>query len=421
MPVSHGSGPGQGRRVRSGRPHDRAPGGPVATACGVGSRVRRAPRPAGVVDEAWTTRAPGGRASCGWRARPAPARARSSPAPSPGAGRPRSSPPPATPRRPGSRTGCSTSSWRTSRRPCWTASRCCVPAATRGPIRWPWALTCSVRWAPCRARTRCCWCSTTCSGPTPPRCGCSCSRCDGCATTGSSCWPGCGSPGPGPGAQEAAPADAWWERLPAAGRAIRRVRLEGLEPTELSELAAAVGCPAGLHRRRRAAVAPHPGPPAARAALLEELPPEVLAGSADALPAPRSLSSVVLVRLARAAPATEALVVATSVLGESAPLALAAAVAGIDDPAARARRGGRDGPGRGGSRRADGPDRVRAPPGAGRDPRGPAADAAPRAARGSAALLWGVPRSTTGSRRPQARRRARQRARGAGVGKQARQ
>ena len=140
--------------------------------------------------------------------------------------------------------------------------------------------------------------------------------------------------GTGPGAQEPAPADAWWERLPATGRAIRRVRLEGLEPTELSELAAAVGRPLGstgaaerLWRHTR-------GHPLHARALLEELPPEVLAGSADALPAPRSLSSVVLVRLARAAPATEALVVATSVLGESAPLALAAAVAGLDDPAA---------------------------------------------------------------------------------------
>ena len=140
--------------------------------------------------------------------------------------------------------------------------------------------------------------------------------------------------GSGPDAREPDPADAWWERLPAAGRTIRRVRLEGLEPAELSELAAAVGRPLGstgaaerLWRHTR-------GHPLHARALLEELPPEVLAGSADALPAPRSLSSVVLVRLARAAPATEALVVATSVLGESAPLALAAAVAGLDDPAA---------------------------------------------------------------------------------------
>jgi DNA-binding CsgD family transcriptional regulator len=140
--------------------------------------------------------------------------------------------------------------------------------------------------------------------------------------------------GSGPDAREPAPSDAWWERLPAAGRAIRRVRLEGLEPAELSELAAAVGRPLGstgaaerLWRHTR-------GHPLHARALLEELPPEVLAGSADALPAPRSLASVVLVRLARATSATEALVVATSVLGESAPLALAAAVAGLDDPAA---------------------------------------------------------------------------------------
>ncbi|HWN27376.1 MAG TPA: ATP-binding protein, partial [Actinomycetospora sp.] len=124
---------------------------------------------------------------------------------------------------------------------------------------------------------------------------------------------------------------AWWERLPATSRAVRRVRLEGLDPGELSELAAALGRPLGstgaadrLWRHTR-------GHPLHARTLIEELPPDVLAGTADTLPAPRSLPSVVLVRLARAAAATEALVVAASVFGESTPLALAAAVAGLDD------------------------------------------------------------------------------------------
>jgi hypothetical protein len=138
-----------------------------------------------------------------------------------------------------------------------------------------------------------------------------------------------------PGAAEpAGPAGtAWWERLPATSRAVRRVRLEGLDPAELSELAAALGRPLGstgaadrLWRHTR-------GHPLHARTLIEELPPDVLAGTADTLPAPRSLPSVVLVRLARAAAATEALVVAASVLGESTPLALAAAVAGLDDTA----------------------------------------------------------------------------------------
>ena len=60
----------------------------------------------------------------------------------------------------------------------------------------------------------------------------------------------------------------------------------------------------------------------------------MLAGPAEVLPAPRSLTAVVLTRLARAAPATEALVVAASVLGVSCTLSQAAAVAGLDDPAA---------------------------------------------------------------------------------------
>lgn len=127
-------------------------------------------------------------------------------------------------------------------------------------------------------------------------------------------------------------ADAWWERLPATGETVRGVRLEGLDPGELSELAAALGRPLGstgaaerLWRHTR-------GHPLHARTLLEELPPGVLAGTADALPAPRSLPSVLLVRLSRAAPATEALVCAAAVLGESAPLALAAAVAGLGDP-----------------------------------------------------------------------------------------
>ncbi|MDD7966601.1 AAA family ATPase [Actinomycetospora lemnae] len=140
-------------------------------------------------------------------------------------------------------------------------------------------------------------------------------------------------PAGGPGEVDARPPpDAWWERLPATGQSVHRVRLEGLDPGELSELAAALGRPLGsigaadrLWRHTR-------GHPLHARTLLEELPSEVLAGTADVLPAPRSLPSVLLVRLARAAPATAALVVATAVLGESAPLALAAAVADLDDP-----------------------------------------------------------------------------------------
>ncbi|MEJ2865929.1 AAA family ATPase [Actinomycetospora flava] len=137
------------------------------------------------------------------------------------------------------------------------------------------------------------------------------------------------SPAGGLGDDAADGADAWWERLAVTGE---RVRLEGLDPGELSELAAALGQPLGstgaaerLWRHTR-------GHPLHARTLLEELPAEVLAGTADVLPAPRSLPSVLLVRLSRAAAPTAALVCAAAVLGESTPLALAAAVAGLDDP-----------------------------------------------------------------------------------------
>ncbi|MEJ2888207.1 ATP-binding protein [Actinomycetospora aeridis] len=137
--------------------------------------------------------------------------------------------------------------------------------------------------------------------------------------------------GPGDAADDRS-VDAWWERLPVTGDAVRRVRLEGLDPGELSELAAALGRPLGSTGAAERLWHHTRGHPLHARALLEELPPEVLAGTTDTLPAPRSLPSVLLVRLSRAAPATSALVVAAAVLGESAPLTLAAAVAGLDDP-----------------------------------------------------------------------------------------
>ncbi|WP_345424431.1 ATP-binding protein, partial [Actinomycetospora chlora] len=128
--------------------------------------------------------------------------------------------------------------------------------------------------------------------------------------------------------------EAWWERLPASGEAVRRLRLEGLDPGEISELAAGLGRPLGSTGAAERLWRHTHGHPLHARTLIEDLPPAVLAGTADVLPAPRSLPSVLLVRLSRAGPDTERLVVATAVLGESAPLALAAAVAGLDDPSA---------------------------------------------------------------------------------------
>lgn len=142
---------------------------------------------------------------------------------------------------------------------------------------------------------------------------------------------GARTPGDGPGEPEP---DTRWERMLGPGRGVRRLRLGGLPPAELSELAAALGNPLGSIGAAERLWRHTGGHPLHARALIEELPREVLAGAADVLPAPRSLTAVVLARLARATPATEALVVAASVLGVSCTLGQAAAVAGLDEPAA---------------------------------------------------------------------------------------
>ena len=67
--------------------------------------------------------------------------------------------------------------------------------------------------------------------------------------------------------------------------------------------------------------------------LIEELDPAVLAAAAGPLPAPRSLATLLVARLAACAPGTQDLVSAAAVLGERCPLALAASLAGVLAPA----------------------------------------------------------------------------------------
>ncbi|SFM80098.1 regulatory protein, luxR family [Pseudonocardia ammonioxydans] len=130
-----------------------------------------------------------------------------------------------------------------------------------------------------------------------------------------------------PGEADGPAPDPRWERLLGPGRG-RRLPLDGLAPAEISDLAAALGRPLGstgtADRLRR-----HTGGhPLHTRTLLEELTPEELARTGQVLPAPRSFAALVAARLARAAPATEELVVAAAVLGPTCPLGLAAALAG---------------------------------------------------------------------------------------------
>ena len=66
--------------------------------------------------------------------------------------------------------------------------------------------------------------------------------------------------------------------------------------------------------------------------LLYDLPADVLRNPGATLPAPRSLETLVLSRLASCAPYTESLVVAAAILGTECRLADAATLAGLDNP-----------------------------------------------------------------------------------------
>ncbi|NMO93465.1 AAA family ATPase [Actinomycetospora sp. TBRC 11914] len=133
--------------------------------------------------------------------------------------------------------------------------------------------------------------------------------------------------------------DPRWERVLGAVGGARRLPLAGLEPAELSELAAVMGRPLRSTGAAQRLWAGTHGHPLHARTLLEDLSPEAL-DATDVLPAPRSLAAVVLVRLARAGAATQALVVAAAVLGDPCSLADAAALAeaaglgGVDDPGA---------------------------------------------------------------------------------------
>lgn len=125
------------------------------------------------------------------------------------------------------------------------------------------------------------------------------------------------------------------QRLLGGGGA--RIVLDGLDGVELAELATGMGVaplsPAACERLR----AQTDGNPLYAQALLEEVPEQVAHPSADApLPAPRTFSAVALARLATCSADTERLVASAAVLGGRFSLALAARVAGLDDPTAGA-------------------------------------------------------------------------------------
>lgn len=112
-----------------------------------------------------------------------------------------------------------------------------------------------------------------------------------------------------------------------------RLRLAGLRSPEVAELVSVLGggtLPGPAARRLWRHTG---GNPLYTRCLIEELDPAVLAAAAGPLPAPRSLATLLVARLAACAPETQDLVSAAAVLGDQCSLALAALVADVLAPA----------------------------------------------------------------------------------------
>ncbi|MFI5064490.1 MAG: AAA family ATPase [Streptosporangiales bacterium] len=128
-----------------------------------------------------------------------------------------------------------------------------------------------------------------------------------------------------------AQSDDGWRRL-LADRG-QRFRLPGLDPPEVAQLVSVLGggtLPGPAARRLWLHAG---GNPLYVRCLVEELDPGMLAAATGSLPAPGSLATLLVSRLAACGPATQDLVSAAAVLGERCSLALAASVADVPAPA----------------------------------------------------------------------------------------
>jgi len=126
--------------------------------------------------------------------------------------------------------------------------------------------------------------------------------------------------------------DPGWDRFVGGDDRITRIRLGGLSPDDLTDLAEALGL--GTLSRRGAArlVAHTDGNALYSRALLEEIGVAGLSGDGASLPAPRQLSGIVLSRVASLSASTQNFLAAASILGHHAPTSMIAAVAEITDP-----------------------------------------------------------------------------------------
>ena len=127
-------------------------------------------------------------------------------------------------------------------------------------------------------------------------------------------------------------ADPGWARFVGGDSRVTRIRLGGLSPGDLTELADAMGLGV-LSRRGASRLAAHTeGNALYCRALLEELGVARLsAAEARGLPAPRELSAVILARVAALPAAVQSFLAAASVLGQHAPVSAIVSVARLPD------------------------------------------------------------------------------------------
>jgi DNA-binding CsgD family transcriptional regulator len=126
--------------------------------------------------------------------------------------------------------------------------------------------------------------------------------------------------------------DPGWSRFVNGDARVTRIRLAGLSPADLVELARELGL-GPLSQRGAARLAAHTeGNALYCRALLDEIGVAGLNATGDGgLPAPRQLSAVILARVAALPMSTQTFLAAAAVLGQHAPVSSIATVAGLAD------------------------------------------------------------------------------------------
>src|ERR1700727_1491494 len=126
--------------------------------------------------------------------------------------------------------------------------------------------------------------------------------------------------------------DPGWARFAGGDARVTRVRLGGLSPADLTELASALGLGV-LSQRGASRLAAHTeGNALYCRALLEEIGIAGLGAAGErGLPAPRELSAVILARVAALPVTAQSFLAAASVLGRRAPMSAIVRVARLPD------------------------------------------------------------------------------------------